>query len=752
MAQVHSANAISLFKRLAISASAFSNSRFAATWSQQKTILSLSALIFLLLTLGIALFSFDYAKKRSLTEIEISMSLAAEAVVAQLKNPQNNTLEDIFAPLSIFAQLEDVGYQAFLYSETGVITSAWPQGAEVFFAAHPGLENRILANLISTAQSPEYLQNQTGHHFFLSRDVISSHGEKLVVVRTMQTPPWVTASNISATAVFFAGLGFIGFSYVFFRLAAQERAREEARVSDALRFDQALGGGKCGLWDFDLATNTLERSPSLDALLGFSGSSSRKSDLYSLEGMVHPDDTELFVAIERLRRGRDKHFDATFRIKNGQGQWIWLHARGSLFQEDGEARIIGAAVDVTRHMIVAQRTQEADVQLRRAVETISDAFVIWDEDDNLALCNTAFRKLHGLSRFQIYQGMPKTDVYTQSSLKPLSEELVESVGETEVHVLSLENDVWLQTRSSKIAGLGVVMVASNISELKNNELALLENEQELTRMVSELRQSRRVLEEQKQHMAELAHRYSLAKEKAEAANSAKANFLANISHELRTPLNAVIGFSEFVMSDEKDRITRDNIRSYCADINKSGRTLLEILDDILTMSSLEAGRIRIAPYHMDLAKACTRTLDKYTQEAEKKGISLIASLPDDLSLLADAASLNRIISNLVSNAIKFSDTGTCVRVSAYEEASHVVISVEDEGVGIPAKYIDQLGQAFVQVANCETRGHEGSGLGLAIVRSLTKLHGGSFNIESTCGVGTLVKVYFPKVSQPALCD
>jgi two-component system cell cycle sensor histidine kinase PleC len=352
----------------------------------------------------------------------------------------------------------------------------------------------------------------------------------------------------------------------------------------------------------------------------------------------------------------------------------------------------------------------------------------------------------------MYNGMPKQDLLMQSSMQPLREEVVERTQNSEVHVMALPNGIWLQTRVSRIAGLGTVVVSTDISELKSNELVLIENEIALNRTVSELRQSRRVLEEQKQHMADLAHRYSIAKEKAEEANAAKANFLANISHELRTPLNAVIGFSEFMMSDEENRISRENVRSYCSDINSSGRFLLDILDDILTMSNLEAGRIRLHSCMIDLNKACQQAKIKLSDKASSKNIRLEANLPDSLKVHADNSSLSRILSNLLSNAIKFSPENTTVRICAYEDASHVVVSIEDEGVGIPQEHIPHLGKAFVQVANCETRGHEGSGLGLAIVRSLSHLHGGYFEIDSTCGVGTLVRVFFPKVEEPVLCD
>lgn len=753
MAQLDSASAYSAFKRKC--AGLLSLRQF-VTASQTdgtgKNFLSLFALVLILITLGIAIFAMESAKRSGIAEMEASLGLAADLLTDRisLTDPsQFSNATEMTLSTGFFAELN---MQAMLVNGNRRLVEAWPPHTQDALERDPALNETLQRLYATNTTAPVHVTGATENRVMVMRTLPQAE-YKLFLVRNVVSPPWSTSANVAAGAVFLCAIGLICFAYGFFRLAEQGRAREEARIAEAMRFDQALGGGRCGLWDFDLNDNKLHRSASLDGLLGINATNV-PLPLNNMEEIIHPDDTDLFVAIERLRQGQERHLDATFRIRGVSGKWIWLHARGSLFVDDAtnERRIIGAAVDVTRHMNIAQRTQKIDEQLRHAVETISDAFVLYDEAEKLVLCNTAFRKMHGLSRFQASSGMTRSEIEEISVLRPLRSEVVERSGELgSVSIVSLPQNRWLQMRTRCVPGLGMLSVTSDISELKSNEVALIENEIQLTKTVAELRQSRRVLEEQKQSMAELADRYATAKNKAEEANRAKSNFLANISHELRTPLNAIIGFSDFVMHDQNGNISREKVRSYCEDIHRSGKYLLEVLDDILTMSSLETGRMQMHPAPIDVRRASERIVSNFANQAAGKGVKVALSLPQDLRLNVDAGAYERVLGNLLSNAIKFSHDGGRVAIAGEVHGNEFTLRVEDEGVGIPDQYLGKLGRAFVQVAHCETRNHEGSGLGLSIVNSLASLHGGRLEIDSEFGMGTVVKVHFPYEPQNALC-
>jgi cell cycle sensor histidine kinase DivJ len=235
-----------------------------------------------------------------------------------------------------------------------------------------------------------------------------------------------------------------------------------------------------------------------------------------------------------------------------------------------------------------------------------------------------------------------------------------------------------------------------------------------------------------------------AREQAEAANQAKSRFLATMSHELRTPLNAIIGFSQLLEREDRTPGADERRRDYARVINQSGEHLLEVLNSILDMSKIEAGRISLAPESFDIAPLMTSCVEIMSHQATERGIGLRAELPDYLPLLtADRAACRQIIINLVSNALKFTGPGGQVVAGVSVDGDNLVIFVRDNGVGIAADVLPRLGTPFVQGYSAYDRRHEGSGLGLSVVKGLAALHGGALTLESELGKGTIARVALP---------
>jgi len=236
-----------------------------------------------------------------------------------------------------------------------------------------------------------------------------------------------------------------------------------------------------------------------------------------------------------------------------------------------------------------------------------------------------------------------------------------------------------------------------------------------------------------------------AKEAAEAASKVKSEFLANMSHELRTPLNAIIGFSD-VMRSRLFGSMHARYEEYATLINESGQHLLSLITDILDLSKIEAGKFVLDPRPVDLAESVATCLEMTRRRAEETGITLSASVPDDLPMLiADPRSVKQILLNLLSNAVKFTPAGGAVSLSAQALGGRLHLAVHDTGIGIPGKALARIGHAFEQANNDPMRAREGTGLGLALVRSLLEQHGGSMRIDSQEGVGTTVSIELPFV-------
>ncbi|UTP38737.1 MFS domain-containing histidine kinase [Phenylobacterium sp. LH3H17] len=233
-----------------------------------------------------------------------------------------------------------------------------------------------------------------------------------------------------------------------------------------------------------------------------------------------------------------------------------------------------------------------------------------------------------------------------------------------------------------------------------------------------------------------------ARADAEAQNAGKSRFLANMSHELRTPLNAIMGFSD-IMKQQLFGPLSDRYAEYAELIHDSGTHLLELINDVLDMSKIEAERFELSREEFDARDAVSGVLRLMRGQADRAGVQLRGLLPkEDLDVVADRRALKQIVLNLISNALKFTPHGGAVTVTIREEDHHLELIVADTGVGISREDLVRLGRPYEQAGDAGQRA-AGTGLGLSLVRAFAELHGGRMLIESRLGEGTTVTVRMP---------
>jgi two-component system, cell cycle sensor histidine kinase PleC len=551
---------------------------------------------------------------------------------------------------------------------------------------------------------------------------------------------WRSVTTLTITLSATTGFVVLILGFAFHWQATRAREADVIYETVRSRIDTALNRGRCGLWDWDLARGRIFWSQSMFDILGLES----KDDLLSfgdVSALVHPDDMQLYELASELADARTTFVDHAFRMRHANGHWVWLRARCELVRQpnDPGLHLIGIAVDITEQKHLVERTAAADMRLRDAIETIPEAFVLWDADNRLVLCNSNFQELHNLPDEAITVGASYESVVAAGS-QPVVRNKVASAGPTlpgaRTFEAQLEDGRWLHISERRTKDGGYVSVGTDITALKTHEEKLVDSEKRLMATVSDLRASQ-------QRLAELAEQYAAEKTRAEEANQAKSKFLANMSHELRTPLNAIIGFSEIMESGMFGPLGADKYQEYCSDIRGSGQYLLDVINDVLDMSKIEAGRIRLDFEELELDTLLNESMRVVSAKAQEKQLELSAKIAPELTLRADRRALKQIAINLLSNAVKFTAGGGRVTVRGRASDHCIVLGIADTGIGIAKDALAKLGRPFEQVESQLTKSHQGSGLGLAIAKSLVELHGGRMRIRSTLGKGTMVVVNLP---------
>jgi len=373
------------------------------------------------------------------------------------------------------------------------------------------------------------------------------------------------------------------------------------------------------------------------------------------------------------------------------------------------------------------RRERAEVALRRteehlsdAIENMSEGFALYNRDETLLLCNSKYREYYAgisdvlvpgasfeeIARMAISRGVFNGE--DQSYL--LQNQLRHHRSPAGVVERQFKDGRWVRVAKRKARDGMVVGIYTDITEIIAREGAMRE-----------------------------------AKNTAEAANRSKSEFLAIMSHELRTPLNAIIGFSEIIRNAMLGPVCNEKYMDYANSINDSGNHLLELINDILDISRIEAGKFELHEENIDVARVINACSQILLPKAQEQGVILQTEFSNTLPMiLADERSMKQILINLLTNAIKFSpNSGDVIVRAGVTKNGMFELAVSDSGIGIAESELENVLQPFTQVESTLDRNFEGTGLGLPLVKSLVELHGGVLELDSTLGTGTTVTLRFP---------
>ena len=561
-------------------------------------------------------------------------------------------------------------------------------------------------------------------------------GSELTVCDTI-AQPWITLTDMTRLLIY--ALLLAGPALALLGLFGTLREQSECislvestrKKSDQL-IDLVMTGANAAFWQWDTEEAEMHVSPQAAKQLDMPENTVVTRETF-FDYVYLPDREK---TRDTLERGRELGtIQAVFRTAGSNGRrWVELCGRISPDAKPGTRPFAGLFKDITDRKLVEDRMKSAQHRLRNAVQGFSGPFAIWDKRKRLMYWNNAFAHMFNLEG-SLRKGMSH-DTVTMARSPSIRQE-IPSDTDNHTQLLSLASGHWLKLVERPTPEGGIITVGIDITDN-------IQAQEQLKRQKSHLKQLVRRLEQSEGKAGELAKKYGEEKAKAEQAAQAKNAFLANMSHELRTPLNAINGFSEILTTELYGPLGDERYNGYAQDILTSGQHLLDMINDILDMAKIDAGKMTVNPQSIDPIDPVDTAVRMIRRRAEEKNVELVLDTDENLSdIQADPRALRQMVLNLVSNAVKFTDSGGRVLVTMRQRANELKVAVTDTGIGISKEDIPRLGKPFEQVNNSPERNKEGTGLGLALTKSFAEMHGGRLTIKSEIGKGTRVAFYLP---------
>ena len=500
----------------------------------------------------------------------------------------------------------------------------------------------------------------------------------------------------------------------------QERIRqkyEQAILKSKERYEAAIDAAQLGTWDWNVQTGEVILNKRWFEIVGYTREELAPVSIQTWRDLSHSDDFKASAAIaEQHFNGEIEHYKCECRMKHKNGHWVWVLDRGKLLARtpDGKPlRMLGTHSDITDRKLAIDQLKI----LSAAVEQSPAVVVITDAQGTIAYVNPMFTELTGYSAEEVKGKNPQI---LQSGLTPKSvyDELWKTI---------LSGSIWRGEWQNKKKNGELFWESAVISAIQNQEGVI-------TSFVA----VKEDITEQKKMLAELI----AAKEHAEESDRLKSAFLANISHEIRTPMNGIIGFSELL---KEPHLTGEEQVEYVDLIQQSGRRMLNLINDLIDISRIEAGetKLQITPTPVNKVLRDLHAFFMPAISQKKLQLRSTPGLPDAESIIeTDNGKLAQILTNLLQNALKFTVTGS-IDFGYTRQGTTLEFYVIDTGIGIPDKMQEKIFDRFRQVDNTLTRNHEGSGLGLSITKAYVEMLGGKLSVRSAEGAGSIFTFTLP---------
>ena len=509
-------------------------------------------------------------------------------------------------------------------------------------------------------------------------------------------------------------------SFAFITDITERKQSEEALRRNEERLELALQGGDLGTWDLNIRGDEVRFNERWAGMKGYS-LEGVEPDLSFWSNLIHPED--LLGVREKIHahfEGKTPFYEAEFRMRHKSGEWLWVLDKGKVIERDGDGnplRACGTHLDITERKRAEQALREGEAKYRGIIENMQDVFYRVDLQGRLTLVSPSSVDFFGYESVEDIIGRKITELYARPGDR---DDFLEVLKQSGGRIVNYE--VLLR---HKDGGSIPVIVSSAYCRDESGDIIGVEG------VLSDISERKRAEED-----------LIRAKEAAEAANRVKGEFLATMSHEIRTPLNGVMGMLQLALDTKLTQEQKDYLETSLT----SSHNLLGVINDILDISQIEAGKMQIVWEEFNLPEILRTVTETFGPQAAAKGIKVEYEIDAEVPrlFLGDGGRIRQILFNLIGNSLKFTEQGK-VRVEVsplwQEDGAgefRLFFSVSDTGIGIPEDKFEYIFEPFTQVDGSYKRKFQGTGLGLGIVKRLVTVMGGTVSVDSEEGVGTVV--------------
>lgn len=559
--------------------------------------------------------------------------------------------------------------------------------------------------------------------------------------------------------------------WVLTNITGRKRAEEQIRFSEAI-MAEAQKLAHFGSWELDLGTGKMTWSKETFRIFGFDHHQLEPTTAQILQ-VIHPEEQEIFQATRKQALKKGVYYELDYRIILTDGSIKHLHERGQpIVAANGHViKMFGTYLDMTSRKQAESALQESQRLLQSALDALSSDILILDETGQILSINAGWRRFVQTSNLNLPKdgiGMNYLEICGRlENCQLLSDQCVEKnqcIKMGIYEVMKGQRDQFyleypcqhfmtpyglISPREEKSFDNKQSWFAMRITRFEHDKMVkfVVTHEDITTRIQAEeiLCQQKELLTRQ---LEEKTAQLSAAYLELARTTRLKDEFLASVSHELRTPLTAILGQSEIMQEQLYGSLNAQQLKSLHT-IESSGRHLLSLINDILDVSKMEAGKLEIKFNMIVIEELCQASLRLIKQSAKKKQIKIVTHFDTMVSVIqADSRRLKQILVNLLSNAVKFTPEDGQIGLEVVGDTAQQVVrfTVWDTGIGISPEGMEQIFQPFIQLDAKLSRKYEGTGLGLTLVRRLTELHGGTVTVESEVGKGSHFTVSLPLVT------